>query len=57
MIALMFQYLSDFTFLYQANAGTWYVGGLNDFLYFISYLMMTLSLFIIGSTFDKIKNS
>ena len=29
IVALIFQYISDFTFLYQANAGTWYVGGLN----------------------------
>ncbi|MEI6839245.1 MAG: hypothetical protein WCK56_15740, partial [Alcaligenaceae bacterium] len=35
ILALILQYISDFTFLYQANASTWYVGGLNDFLYFV----------------------
>jgi len=48
LIALAFQYLSDFTFLYQANAGTWYVGGANDFLYFTSYFLMALALLIMG---------
>ena len=57
IIALVMQYFSDFTFLYQANAGTWYVGGLNDFFYFVSYLLMTVSLLTIGSAFDTIKNS
>lgn len=48
LIALTFQYISDFTFLYQANAGTWHVGGINDFLYFISYSLMAFSLLIMG---------
>jgi hypothetical protein len=47
-IALAAQYLADFTFLYQANAGTWYVGGMNDFLYFLSYTLMALSLLVMG---------
>jgi len=48
LIALAFQYFADFTFLYQANANTWYVGGLNDYLYFISYFSMTLALLYMG---------
>jgi len=35
LLALTAQYISDFTFLYQANAGTWYVGGINDFMYIL----------------------
>jgi hypothetical protein len=54
VVALMFQYISDFTFLYQANAGTWYVGGVNDFLYFISYFLMALALINMGSVFKSI---
>ncbi len=57
IIALVFQYLSDFTFLYQASRGTWYVGGINDFMYFISYFIMTLALIYIGSVFKQIKES
>ncbi len=48
LIALAFQYLSDFMFLYQANAGTWIVGGANDYLYFMSYFLMALALLVMG---------
>lgn len=44
LLALIMQYLSDFYFLVQANAGNWYVGGIGDFLYMLSYLIMTLSI-------------
>ncbi|MCX6757631.1 MAG: hypothetical protein NTZ44_01990 [Candidatus Nomurabacteria bacterium] len=56
IIALVFQYISDFTFLYQANAGTWYVGGMNDFLYAISYFLMALALINLGTVFKKISS-
>ncbi|HVW66631.1 MAG TPA: hypothetical protein VHA78_02775 [Candidatus Peribacteraceae bacterium] len=55
--ALIFQYFSDFTFLYEANAGTWYVGGINDYMYQTSYLLMTVSLLYLGSIFRKIRES
>ncbi len=48
LIALAAQYAADFTFLYQANAGTWYVGGPNDFMYFTSYFLMALALLVMG---------
>ena len=57
LVALVFQYFSDFTFLYQANLGTWHVGGLNDYLYFLSYFLMTLSLINIGGVFKLIKEA
>ena len=57
VVALIFQYISDFTFLYQANAQTWYVGGLNDYLYFCSYFLMTLSLINMGGVFKVIKEA
>ena len=57
IIALLFQYIADFTFLYQSNLGTWYVGGLNDLLYFSSYFLMSMSLIYIGQTFNKIRSS
>lgn len=55
--ALVFQYASDFMFLYQANAGTWYAGGINDYMYCISYLLMTLSLISTAHVFVTIKKS
>jgi len=48
LIALACQYVSDFMFLYQANANTWYVGGMNDYFYFVSYFLMTLALLVMG---------
>jgi hypothetical protein len=57
LIALVFQCIADFMFLYQASRGTWYVGGLNDYMYFISYFLMTIGLIYMGSIFQKIKES
>ena len=57
LVALVFQYFSDFMFLYQTNAGTWYVGGVNDFMYFASYFLMTVSLIYIGGMFDHINEN
>ncbi len=57
LIALMIQYFSDFTFLYQVNNGLYVAGGVVDFIYFISYFAMALSLIQLGSAFEKIKSS
>ena len=57
VFALMFQYICDFTFTYQVSKGTWYVGGINDFMYFISYFFMTIGLIYMGSIFNKIKEA
>jgi hypothetical protein len=55
--ALTFQYLVDFMFLYQASKGTWYVGGMNDYLYFASYFVMTMALVYMGVKFHEIQES
>jgi|SRR3989344_2320449 len=57
IFALIFQYLSDFMFLYQASAGTWSAGGINDYFYCVSYFLMGVALINIGSMFAKIKNN
>jgi len=57
IVVLVFQYLCDFTFLYQASRGTWYVGGTNDYMYFTSYFIMTLALIYMGSVYKQIKES
>jgi hypothetical protein len=57
IFALIFQYLSDTFFLYQAHAGTWYVGNINDFLYCASYFIMGLAIISMGSVFNKIQES
>lgn len=55
VLTLIIQYVSDITFLYQADRGTWYVGGINDYLYFVSYFCMALGLVYIGTVFTTIK--
>jgi hypothetical protein len=55
LIALIVQYFSDFNFLYQASQETWYVGGIGDFLYMLSYFVMALSLIHIGNVFKTIQ--
>lgn len=54
LVALVYQYVSDFTFLRQASLGTWYVGGIGDYLYFSSYFLMSLALIYLGYTYKKI---
>lgn len=55
--ALVLQYFSDFTFLYQASQGTWSAGGINDALYLTSYFAMTLAILYIGHVFVRIQKS
>jgi hypothetical protein len=57
IFALVIQYFSDYTFLYQANRGSWIVGGINDFLYAVSYLLMALALIYVSITFEKIRQN
>jgi hypothetical protein len=44
LFALCIQFLADYTFLYQTSNGSWVDGGINDFIYLISYFIMTLGL-------------
>ncbi len=54
LVTLVFQYFCDFMFLYQVNRGSWYVSGVNDYMYFVSYFLMTSALIYINSTFKEI---
>lgn len=56
LFALVVQFYSDYTFLYQALRGTWYAGGTNDFIYLVSYTLMTLALFQLKNTASKLNN-
>lgn len=57
IFALLFQYISDFNFLYQANYGSWYVAGTMDYLYLVSYFLMTIVLIHLGNTFNKLRDA
>ncbi|MEY4747376.1 MAG: hypothetical protein RLZZ416_425 [Candidatus Parcubacteria bacterium] len=57
IVALVMQYISDFTFLYQANQGTFVVGGITDTFYMLAYVFMAASLVQLSITFNAIKTS
>ncbi len=57
IIALIVQYLADFSFSYQVSRETWHVGGSNDYLFALAYFLMTVALFSIGNMFYKVQKS
>ena len=57
LIALLIQYVSDFNFLYQNSHKTWVTAGYGDFLYFVSYLLMGLSLLNLSIPYVKADKS
>ena len=57
LFSLVFQYFCDYIFLYQAHQGTWHVAGINDFMYFVSYFCMTISLAFIGRKLQQLRES
>lgn len=54
IFALLAQFIADWTFLYQASREIWYAGGINDYMYLCSYLIMTLAIIRFNSIFKKI---
>ncbi len=50
ILALIIQYVADYMFLYQASIGTWYAGGVNDYIYLLAYYIMTLGLLQLDMT-------
>ena len=57
LVALIMQYVSDYTFLYLSSRSLWVPGGINDYMYLVSYYLMTVALINIGRTFADLKNS
>lgn len=55
LFALIIQFFSDYTFLYQSSRGVWSAGGFNDYMYLISYFVMTLALLQLETVFRKLK--
>ena len=52
--ALLLQYVADFTFLYMNNRGLWKTAGINDFVYLVSYYVMTIGLLRFRISVDKL---
>lgn len=57
ILALVVQYISDYTFLYQVSTEQWYIGGVNDYMYLISYFLMTLGLIQLGTALSRIRET
>ncbi|MDO8483179.1 MAG: hypothetical protein Q7S86_05185, partial [bacterium] len=57
LTALVVQYVADYNFLYQFSLGNWINGGYGDYIYLISYFLMTIGLINLGTTFKKLKES
>ena len=55
LFALAVQYVADFMFLYQTSHETWTTAGVNDYVYFISYFVMTLALIRFKAVEEKLK--
>lgn len=45
LIALVLQYFADYLFLYQQMHESWVGGGISDYIYLVSYFVMTMALF------------
>ena len=56
MLALFLQYISDFTFLYQSNRGTYLGGQFDDLFYFISYFVMTAAMIKFYMTYSELRS-
>lgn len=57
LVALFMQFLSDYTFLYQSSKGTWTVGGINDYMYFISYMLMTIAVIQLKTVYEQLRST
>lgn len=55
LIALLAEYVADWTFLYQASRGTWAVSGINDYMYLVAYFLMTIALIGLQSALNELK--
>jgi len=55
LFALLIQYAADFIFLFQASKGQWMVAGVNDYIYFFGYFVMTLGLLQLGTVLTELR--
>src|SRR3989344_8127141 len=57
LFALAVQYIAEYNFLSQASNGTWVNGGYGDYIYLLSYFIMSVALINLGSAFEKIRET
>ena len=54
IVAFIIEYIADFNFLWQNNQGTWVNGGYGDYLYFLSYFIMALSIIQMKTVLERL---
>jgi hypothetical protein len=57
LFALVMQFITDYTYLYQSSRGTYSVGAIDDYMYFLAYFLMTVGLLQLKTVLDKIKTA
>lgn len=55
LIALTVQFVADYVFLFQVSRETWQLGGISEYIYLISYLLMTLGILQLHSVVKNLK--
>jgi len=55
ILALLIQYIADFTFVYQSSRGTYLSGKIDDLIYLVSYYALTMALIRFYSTYYGLK--
>lgn len=53
IFALLFQYITDYVFLYRVGTGTYYNAGFTDLLYTTSFAIMALGILWLGSVSER----
>ncbi len=57
LVALIWQYISDTTFLFQSSKGLYIPEGVNDLMYLISYFVMAIGLIYMKHVFNRLFES
>jgi len=55
LFALLFQYAADSTFLYKTINETWYAADISEYLFVVSYFLMTIAFIQFLSALEKFK--
>lgn len=55
VLALILQYIADSYFIFTANNGTWYLGGVGDYLYLLAYFVLTITIIFLSSTLERVE--
>ena len=57
VFALVAQYITDYTFLYQVGVGTYYNGGVVDLMYATSFAIMALGVISFTQVYNRLNQT